>query len=101
MNGCRPLKKENLDHAIKVDINKEYLDFQTARQEAIKKAHEVITSPILMAWYDKKAGRYSPPVECCGDEKPSWMIYAESRGGNTVIDVNDGEFVFMFADFEE
>jgi hypothetical protein len=53
---------------------------------------------MLLAWYEKKTGRYSPPVECCGKEKPSWVVYAESRGGNITIDINKEEYVFIYAD---
>ena len=100
MNSCRPLTKEMLADAIKVNIPDQDLDFEKAKREALSKAGGVIDSPTLMAWYEKRTGRYSPDVECCGEEKPSWMIYAESRGGNTVVDINEGEYVFMFADFE-
>lgn len=100
MSSCRTLTKEMLAHAVKIHMDREELNFQTARQAALQKAGEMITAPTLMAWYDKKTGQYSPKVECCGEEKPSWMIYAESRGGHTIIDINDGEYVFMFAKFE-
>ena len=100
MSGCRPLTKEMLAGAIKVSINDKDMDFTKAKQEALKEASATVASPVLMAWYEKRTGRYSPDVECCGEEKPSWMIYAESRGGNMVVDINEGEYVFMFADFE-
>ena len=100
MNSWRPLTKEMLADAIKVKIDDRDLDFESAKREALKKANAVIASPTLMAWYEKRTGRYSPDVECCGEEKPSWMIYSESRGGDTVVDINEGEYVFMFADFE-
>jgi hypothetical protein len=53
---------------------------------------------MLLAWFDKKNGRFSPPVECCGDEKPAWIIYAESRGGNITIDINQEAYVFIYLD---
>jgi hypothetical protein len=37
-------------------------------------------------------------VECCGDEKPAWLIYAESRGGRIVVDINDEDFIFVYLD---
>ena len=100
MKGCRPLTKEMLAKAIKIDMDEPVLNFEIAKKEAFKKAEKVINAPTLMAWYENKSGRYSPDVECCGKKKPSWMIYAESRGGNTVVDINRGEYVFIFADFE-
>jgi hypothetical protein len=100
MNNCRTLTKDMLADAIKVSLTDRDLDFERARQEAQKKVREVLSAPTLMAWYERKTGRYSPDVECCGEEKPSWMIYAESRGGNTIVDINEGEYVFMFTNFE-
>ena len=44
---------------------------------------------MLLAWYDRGAGTFSPRVTCCGDDKPAWLIYAESRGGDLIIDINE------------
>jgi hypothetical protein len=52
---------------------------------------------MLLSWFDKKSGRYSPhEAECCPEGKPSWVEYARSRGGSLTIDINDEEFVFVF-----
>jgi hypothetical protein len=52
---------------------------------------------MLLSWFDKKSGRYSPhEAECCKEGKPSWVEYAKSRGGNLTIDINDEDFVFVF-----
>ena len=51
---------------------------------------------MLLAWYDRGAGAFSPQVTCCGDAKPAWLIYAESRGGDLVIDINEEAYVFVY-----
>ena len=51
---------------------------------------------MLLAWYDREAGAFSPQVTCCGDDKPAWLIYAESRGGDLVIDINQEAYVFVY-----
>ena len=51
---------------------------------------------MLLAWYDQGAGRFSPQVTCCSDDKPAWLVYAESRGGDLVIDINGESYVFVY-----
>jgi hypothetical protein len=51
---------------------------------------------MLLAWYNGGTGAFSPQVPCCGDDRPGWLIYAESRGGNLVIDINDEAYVFVY-----
>jgi hypothetical protein len=51
---------------------------------------------MLLAWFDRQAGRYSPNIICCGEDKPTWLTYAESRGGDLVIDLNGEEYVFVY-----
>jgi hypothetical protein len=51
--------------------------------------------PMVIARYDGPAGMWHPEVhECAG--KPGWPAYAESRGGELVIDVNDGRYVMVY-----
>lgn len=99
MDSCRTVTEDMLSNAVKLRIEGESVDFKRAKTDAFEKAKEIASDPMLLAWYDKKTGRYFPDVECCGEEKPSWMIYAESRGGDIVIDINNGEYVFMYTDF--
>ena len=72
------------------------VDFGLAREIADRKAREMSADPMLLAWYDAKSGKFSPPVECCSETKPGWIVYAESRGGNLVIDINDEEYIFIY-----
>ena len=53
---------------------------------------------MLLSWYDAGTGRFSPDVECCSEEKPGWVVYAESRGAGITVDINDEQFVFIYRD---
>jgi hypothetical protein len=73
------------------------LDFMKAQNIAKDQAKAYYSEPMLLSWFDKKNGRYSPhEAECCVEGKPSWVEYARSRGGNLTIDINDDDFVFVF-----
>lgn len=77
------------------------LDFDEARDIADRKAREMARDPMLLAWYEAKGGKFSPPVECCSEKKPGWVVYAESRGGNITIDINDEDYIFIYLDARE
>jgi hypothetical protein len=96
MTDCIPLSREMLQDPIDVDVADEPLDFARARAIAEARAREVAADPMLLAWYDRSTGAFSPRVTCCGDDKPAWLIYAESRGGDLVIDINREAFVFVY-----
>lgn len=98
MATCRVLTKDMLADAIELQIDSKDLDWSRARQIADEKAREKSPDPMLMAWFDKRTGDFSPQVECCSDEKPGWLVYAESRGANVVVDINDLEYVFVYHD---
>jgi hypothetical protein len=96
MADCIPLRREMLKDPIDIDVADEPLDFARARSIAELRAREEGAEPMLLAWYDRGAGRFSPRVTCCGDAKPAWLIYAEARGGDLVIDINDEAYVFVY-----
>jgi len=88
--------KAYLNNPISLKVDDKRLDFDMARQIALKKAKEITQGPVLLAWYDRKTGKVVPQVACARDDKPAWIVYAESRGGNIVIDLNDEEYVFIY-----
>ena len=81
-----------------VDVRAEddNLDFEKAKEIADRKALEIAKDAMLIAWFDRKRGKFSPQVECGGKEKPAWLVYAETRGANIVISVNRETFVFVY-----
>jgi hypothetical protein len=96
MTGCIPLSREMLRDPIDIGVSDEPLDFAQARALAEARACQEAADPMLLAWYDRGTGRFSPQVTCCGDNKPAWLIYAESRGGDLVIDINREAYVFVY-----
>jgi hypothetical protein len=85
-----------LKDPIRIQVDDEALDFARAKQLADEEAKKVTADPMLLAWYNAKTGDFSPQVTCCGEDKPTWLIYAESRGGTICIDINEEEFVFVY-----
>ncbi len=83
---------------IKLQIDGLKIDFSTAKELAATLARSVLREILLVSWLDGVTGRYFPQVECCGEDKPSWQIYAESRGGELFIEVEPGGYKFIFAD---
>lgn len=98
---CRKLEQKLLPNLVKIKVNDPDLNFAAARVRSDKKVSELIKNPMLMGWYDKNAERFSPNVTCCSDEKPGWVVYAESRGGNYSVSINDEQFVFIYADLTQ
>ena len=96
MAGCIPLSREMLRDPIDIDVTDTPLDFDRARAIADERARQEAADPMLLAWYDRGTGKFSPQVTCCGDDKPAWLIYAETRGGDLVIDINREAYVFVY-----
>jgi hypothetical protein len=51
---------------------------------------------MLLSWYNGKTNESYPNLECGPGDKPAWIIYAESRGGDLTIDINEGQYVFIY-----
>ncbi len=96
MEACVPLTREMLVDPVDVRVDDESLDFDRAREIADFKAGEIADDAMLIAWFDKKSGTYSPAIECRGKKKPEWLVYAETRGANIVIDINRETYVFVY-----
>ena len=93
------LKPKNRDFPgkhVKLKIDDPKLDFVEAKDFAKQKAREICFDPMLLSWYQGKTGESYPNIECGPGDKPAWIIYAESRGGDLTIDINEGQYVFIF-----
>jgi hypothetical protein len=51
---------------------------------------------MLLSWFQGKTGESYPNMECGPGDKPAWITYAESRGGDLVIDINQGQYIFIY-----
>ncbi len=71
------------------------LDFETAKTVAKKLAAEKSPNSMILSWKNGKTGDFYPKRECGTENKPAWIYYAETRGADLIIDINEGEFVFM------
>ncbi len=81
---------------IKLTTDNDLADFVTAHALATQKAREFCDDPMMLAWHQGKTGKSYPDVECGHKDKPAWILYAESRGGDLVIDINEGAYIFIF-----
>jgi hypothetical protein len=93
---CPALRREMLPGPVHLTIMDEALDFPRAKQAADQRAGELCAEPMLLAWFDKAAGRYSPQTVCCREDLPSWLAYALNRGGDLIIDINAEAFIFVY-----
>ena len=84
------------EKVINLDIDVPDLDFAAAKNIAKQKAAEMGDDPMLLSWFNGKSGESYPNLECGPGDKPAWITYAESRGGNLTIDINHGQYVFIY-----
>jgi hypothetical protein len=81
---------------IKIRIDDKDLDYVTAREIAKDKATELAPDPMLLSWYSGRTGDYFPKLECGSRDKPVWILFAESRGADIAVNINDGEYIFLY-----
>jgi hypothetical protein len=84
---------------IKIKIDNPDLDFAEAKDIAKQKAKKICADQMLLSWYQGKTGESYPNLECGPGDKPAWIVYAESRGGDLTIDINEGQYVFIYLSF--
>jgi hypothetical protein len=82
---------------IDVGIQGAALDYAAAQALASVLSKKVARDAMLVAWFDGKNDVGYPVVQECTGDKPGWLAYAESHGGNLGVNINGGEFVFVFA----
>ena len=99
MTDCTYVSKGMLDNPISFATG-DPLNFSTARSIADNKAREKGIEPMLLVWFDKKSQKFAPDQICCDRDKPSWLVYAETRGGHITVDINNEEYVFVYRDVE-
>jgi hypothetical protein len=100
MIACLPLHKDMLRNPVHLTVADKDLDFYAAKKLADVEAGKITAEPMLLAWYNGKTGEFLPQVTCCGEDKPAWLIYAETRGGSICIDINNEQYVFIYRPFD-
>jgi hypothetical protein len=75
-------------------------DFSQAKQAADSLARVILGECVCMSWYDRGRNREAPAhVSECHDNScavPGYVDYAQSRGAELMVDVNEGDFVFCY-----
>ena len=84
------------EKVINLDIDDPNLDFSAAKHIAKQKAAETGDDPMPLSWYNGKSGESYPNLECGPGDKPAWITYAEARGANLTIEINQGQYVFIY-----
>lgn len=79
-----------------IDADPAGLTLQGAQDLARHKAREINPQAMLLAWYDAPSGKGYPDFDCGQGDKRPWQVFADSRGGNLTIDINDGTYRFIF-----
>ena len=80
---------------LNIDYND--LNFESARNAARERVKTYDSDPMLVGWYDRKGGKESPSEGCEEEESdPAWVSYAKAHGGNLTVNVNDGEYIFIY-----
>ena len=75
------------------------LDLAAARDMAKQKAREIDSNAMMLSYHSGKTGEFWPSYDCGGGGRPPWVVFAESRGYNLKIDINDGEYEFFYLRF--
>ena len=96
MQAMKPDEKDFPGAHVRVLSEDKSLDFSKAKDLAKARAKESCGDPMLLSWYKGNTGESYPNLECGPGDKPAWIVFAESRGGDLTIDVNDGEYVFIY-----
>lgn len=99
MDLLKPKIKDYPGRHIELKIDGPDLDFAEAKDMAKQKAKKICDDPMLLSWYQSRTGESYPNLECGPGDKPAWIVYAESRGGDLTIDINEGEYVFIYLSF--
>ncbi len=92
--------KPNLDtyplEKIKLDVSDPDLDLAAANAMAKEKARAMDPNAMMLSFHSNKTGEFWPNYECGSNDQPPWIVFAEARGYNLLIDINDGQFEFFY-----
>lgn len=75
------------------------LDLAAASAMAKTKARAMDHNAMMLAYHSGKTGEFWPNYDCGGGGRPPWIVFAEARGYNLKIDINDGDYEFFYVRF--
>jgi hypothetical protein len=93
---CRPFRRDMLPNPVDVPVADPHLSLAQATDLAYAKTSQMHPEVMLLAWFHRQTGDFSPNITCCVEDKPAWLVYALSRGADLFITINREEFVFAY-----
>ena len=81
---------------IQLTLDESNLDLASATDYAKRKANELTDDPMLLAWSCGITGEFYPTADCGSAGKPPWLVFAESRGADIAVNINDGDYIFLY-----
>ena len=82
--------------SITVEVPDKDLNLETASAIAKNKARSIDSNAMMLSYHSGKTGEFWPAYDCGGNGRPPWIVFAEARGYNLLIDINKGEFEFFY-----
>jgi hypothetical protein len=82
-------------YTISIPAKEPSINFLAAREQAVDKAEEVLSEPVIVAWKDDKTGRFGPEIP--GGVGNRWHNYGENYGGKLELTVGNN-YHFIFTD---
>ena len=80
---------------LNVEVNDPGLDLTAASAIAKTNARSMDSNAMMLSYHSTKTGEFWPHYDC-GGGRPPWVVFAEARGYNLKIDINNGEFEFFY-----
>lgn len=81
---------------VQLHVDDADLDLAAASALAKEKARSMDANAMMLSYHSGKTGAFWPNYACGGGGRPAWIVFAESRGYNLRIDINDGEYEFFY-----
>jgi hypothetical protein len=95
----RGTSNEYTIETVSLNIETPGLDFAEASAVAKAKARDMDSNAMMLSYHSGKTGAFWPTYACGGGGRPPWIVFAEARGYNLKIDINDGEYEFFYLRF--
>lgn len=80
---------------LQMTITDDAMPFAEVSAQVKRQARQINKEAMMLSWYNGRTGKGYPDYEC-GNQRPFWEMYADSRGSNLKIVVNDGDYVFYY-----
>jgi hypothetical protein len=96
MGEIKPHLETHSFEKIHLTISDKKLDMAAASALAKEKARAMDPNAMMLSFHSKKTGEFWPNYDCGGNGRPPWVVFAEARGYNLLIDINDGQFEFFY-----